>query len=798
MDLALRPRFHEGQYLGADDLSTIVDYERRSQARHALGAHTWGIAIGLQLTEKSAPGAPNRVEVTLQPGFGWDGFARPVANGRPTRLNEALFAAIPYAPALDGPGGSGRLVEVWLAYDETQSGNPEPGFETCATDDDFERVGETFRFVVGQRTPTQQRSRIRIGTNTLDASDALSTFVPAAPPLFDTSVPHQVFPFDERPPQWLIPVGYVRWIARNQALGYFASRALNPADNAEARIRALRRYVGAVAERIEAADGAIVLHNRGTDPEAPNGLADLLSSTTNPASLLEDLVWVEGNLRVVGNAKLAGGDLLFRHGGGQDQGVPFYIARRGDDPPNPLTASRELRIAIGPNGDPKNRLMVGPEVPPVAPATEPTVAPHLVVVSSGDVGIGRRDPETRLNVVGSKVRLQSTTTATAKRLDLRTDGSGVGVESSTDAVSISALGVGPAGNRVLLNPGGTTSPGQVGIRVSTPAHDIDMKGNSIKLGVEEGNGGQLVVSPLPPNRVQLEARTGAGGASAPEFRIAGRAGTSLPRLHVEAAQSRFEGDVGIGAAALGARLTIASHVPGQGNVQFFTSNIGMQLNPGANGIFVIQNSGALGWTALLQNRLGVGTPLPTVPLHVAGDWLRVDGNGSGAFQEMALLGGDGVGRDVQLGSANAQIRHVSVWNTAYADYMDLHCENLVQHSDIASKTDIGAITDALDTVGQLRGVRFRRKRREQTGPREIGLIAQEVAEVLPEAVTESERGAGVAYTMLVPLLVEAVKELRGQVEELRAEVGRLSAPAEAPTPKPPRATSRARTAKAGA
>src|SRR6185436_2147953 len=116
----LRPRFYEGQYLGAADLSGIVAYLRMAQARHALGGHTWGIAIGLQLTERSAPGGQDRVEVTLQPGFGWDGYARPILNPRPTRLNEDLFAAIPYHPILDdvANGGTGRIVEVWLQYTE--------------------------------------------------------------------------------------------------------------------------------------------------------------------------------------------------------------------------------------------------------------------------------------------------------------------------------------------------------------------------------------------------------------------------------------------------------------------------------------------------------------------------------------------------------------------------------------------------------------------------------------------------------------------------------------------------------
>lgn len=776
MEVDLRPRFYEGQYLGADDLSTIVDYTRTEQARHALGGHTWGIAIGLQLTEKAAPGAPNRVEVTLQPGFAWDGFARPIANGRPTRVSEALFASIPFAPALDGPGGTGRLVEVWVAYDETQSGNPQPGFETCATDDQHARIGETFRFVIGQQPAAQQRSQVRIGTNTLDAVNALSTFVGGAPPLYDTSVPHQAFPFDGRPPRWLIPIGYVRWIAGNQALGYFASRGLNAGDHADARIRAFRRYIGTVGERIEAADGAIVLHGRGADPLAPNMFANLMGSATNPADLLRDLVWVEGRLRVVGDAKLAGGDLLFRYGDGLDQGVPFYIARRGDDPPNPLTAIRELQIAIGPTGDPKNRLIVGPEVPPVAPATEPSVAPHLVVVSSGDVGIGRRDPETRLNVVGERMRLQNVTTPTAKKIDLRTVGTGVGLESPTDTVSIAGLGSAPTRNQVLINPGSAGPAGRVGVRVAAPKHDVDVKGNSIKLGVEEANGGQLVVAPLAPNSVQLEARNTAGTNNAPELRVTGNAGGSLPLLHVQATGSQFDGDVGIGAPPLGGRLVIASTNPIQGNVLFFTGTADMQFNGGFDGIFVIRNTNATGVTSFFQDRFGINTTSPAAPLHVAGDFLTVDGAGIAQHQERAYLGGDGAADDVQIGSTNPQITRVSVWNTNRpGGWMDIEARSfIVAPSDRALKQDIAPIDDALGIVGQLRGVRFRWKDGGGKGQREIGLIAQEVEEVIPEAVTSSPRGSGIAYTMLIPLLIEAVKDLRGQVDELRAEVGRLS------------------------
>ncbi len=259
-----RPRFYEGQFLGADDLATIVDYLRTADARHALGAHTWGIAAGLHLTEKPAPGAPDRVEITLQPGFAWDGFGRLIVNTRPMRLREDLFAGIPYADALDdvANGKTGRLVPVWLQYDETAAANPPPGFDTCATDDEHSRIGELFRFEIGARTDVQQRSSLRIGTATVDALKALQAYytdpansVPprqVAPTLWDTSVPHQQLPIAIKPPLWLMPIGYARWVARDQALGYFARRDLNPADNAVDRIRACRRYIGVVGSATSA------------------------------------------------------------------------------------------------------------------------------------------------------------------------------------------------------------------------------------------------------------------------------------------------------------------------------------------------------------------------------------------------------------------------------------------------------------------------------------------------------------------------------------------------------------------
>lgn len=93
-------------------------------------------------------------------------------------------------------------------------------------------------------------------------------------------------------------------------------------------------------------------------------------------------------------------------------------------------------------------------------------------------------------------------------------------------------------------------------------------------------------------------------------------------------------------------------------------------------------------------------------------------------------------------------------------------------SDVAAKTDIEPLAGALDTVGRLRGVSFRwNDAASADTEREVGLIAQEVAVVVPEAVADFDDGRkGVAYGSLVPVLIEAIKELRAKVATLEARL----------------------------
>jgi len=93
--------------------------------------------------------------------------------------------------------------------------------------------------------------------------------------------------------------------------------------------------------------------------------------------------------------------------------------------------------------------------------------------------------------------------------------------------------------------------------------------------------------------------------------------------------------------------------------------------------------------------------------------------------------------------------------------------DITAYSDARLKADVETITGALDRVRKLRGVTFSRR---DTGNRGVGLIAQELARIVPEAVMTHEDGLlSVAYGNLVGVLIEAVKDLADKVDRLEAQ-----------------------------
>jgi len=90
---------------------------------------------------------------------------------------------------------------------------------------------------------------------------------------------------------------------------------------------------------------------------------------------------------------------------------------------------------------------------------------------------------------------------------------------------------------------------------------------------------------------------------------------------------------------------------------------------------------------------------------------------------------------------------------------------LTASSDERLKTDIETITSALEKVLQLRGVMFTRT---ENGNKEMGVIAQEVEKIISEVVTTNDQGfKNVAYGNIVGLLIEAIKDLKLEIDQLK-------------------------------
>jgi len=161
---------------------------------------------------------------------------------------------------------------------------------------------------------------------------------------------------------------------------------------------------------------------------------------------------------------------------------------------------------------------------------------------------------------------------------------------------------------------------------------------------------------------------------------------------------------------------------------------------------------------------------------------------AGVFGENLGTGGNGIGvYGVQNGTGwgvyGRCIGGIGV--RAYGGYFGVYSVGSIfttgsyeTSSDARFKKDVEPLTDSLNKVLKLRGVEFSWKQDEYpehnfSEERQVGLIAQEVAAVLPEVVNKSNDEDGfysVSYGRIVPVLVEAIKELKAENELLKTKL----------------------------
>jgi hypothetical protein len=98
---------------------------------------------------------------------------------------------------------------------------------------------------------------------------------------------------------------------------------------------------------------------------------------------------------------------------------------------------------------------------------------------------------------------------------------------------------------------------------------------------------------------------------------------------------------------------------------------------------------------------------------------------------------------------------------------------VTETSTIRVKENVRPLEGALDKVMGLRGVVYDMK--DKSASNQIGLIAEEVFEVVPNVVYRDEEGeiAGVQYARLVAVLIEGMKEQEARIKMLEAKLAKL-------------------------
>ena len=180
-----------------------------------------------------------------------------------------------------------------------------------------------------------------------------------------------------------------------------------------------------------------------------------------------------------------------------------------------------------------------------------------------------------------------------------------------------------------------------------------------------------------------------------------------------------------------------------------------------------------------NNRVGIGTTSPTdnLTIQTSGDTNLMIKSGNSNYGRIHFADTDDtdVGRIIYYHQDN----NMQFW-TGDSEEMrlendgDLHVDGDViafstTISDVALKSDIEMIPNALDKIDEVRGVTFTR----HNGQKSAGIIAQELEKVLPEAVREKKLALHdgkeyktVEYDAIHGLLINCIKELKEKVRRL--------------------------------
>ena len=210
------------------------------------------------------------------------------------------------------------------------------------------------------------------------------------------------------------------------------------------------------------------------------------------------------------------------------------------------------------------------------------------------------------------------------------------------------------------------------------------------------------------------------------------------------------------------------------------------VSHGADRLLIKDGSDVTKFVVTDAGYLGSGTAVPVRQLHIAGDQavfrmdrpsnstafmlVRTDGSGNplktfvvGA-NASASNNGEFIINDLGTAVSGGGSRRMTIANDGSVNFPGaVTGASFTPVSSIVHKTNVKTYENALETVKKLRGVRFDWK---DSGKASVGLIAEEVENVVPEVVAhDGKTTKGLNYDSLVGVLVEAVKEQQNHIQK---------------------------------
>ena len=170
----------------------------------------------------------------------------------------------------------------------------------------------------------------------------------------------------------------------------------------------------------------------------------------------------------------------------------------------------------------------------------------------------------------------------------------------------------------------------------------------------------------------------------------------------------------------------------------------------------------------------VYSPLNLCNVELTANGTTVSGGGTSVINS---IGSDASG-ELFVGGANTSLLLTQSGVSSFFIGADCNASfigtvsatNFITTSDARKKSLITKITDFDTILSSVNGVRFQWK---DTRENDIGVIAQDVLSVMPEAVYYTPDGYKVAYNKLIPVLIESVKSLKETVDGLNSRLKHL-------------------------